>query len=65
MAVLEQIEGAIAYGDTLAPRPEAERDKQLRATLESAHHWLHQRLHRQGIFHQHIPLHGHDQAREH
>jgi hypothetical protein len=65
MAVLEQIEGAIAYVDTLAPRPEAQRYKQLRATLESAHNRLHQRLHRQGIFHLHTPLHGYDQAREH
>jgi hypothetical protein len=62
MAVLEQIEGAIAYVDTLAPRPEARRYKQLRATLESAHNRLHQRLHQQGIFHQHTPLHGHDRA---
>ena len=30
MAALEATEGAIAYGDTLAPRPEAQRDKQLR-----------------------------------
>ena len=62
MAVLEQIEGAIAYVDTLAPRPEAQRYKQLRATLESAHNRLHQRLHQQGIFHRHTPLHGHDAA---
>jgi hypothetical protein len=65
MAVLEQIEGAIAYVDTLAPRPEARRYRQLRATLESAHNRLHHRLHRQGVFHQHTPLHGHDRAREH
>jgi hypothetical protein len=65
VAVLEQIEGAIAYVDTLAPRPEALRYKQLRATLESAYNRLHQRLHRQGIFHQHTPLHNHDEAREH
>jgi hypothetical protein len=65
MAVPEQIEGAIAYVDTLAPRPEARRYKQLRATLESAHNRLHQRLHQQGVFHQHTPLHGHDRAREH
>ena len=65
MAVLEQIEGAIAYVDTLAPRPEARRYKQLRATLEGAHNRLHQRLHQQGIFHQHTPLHEHDRAREH
>jgi hypothetical protein len=65
MAVLEQIEGAIAYVDTLAPRPEARRYKQLRATLETAYNRLHQRLHRQGVFHQHSPLHGHEHAGEH
>jgi hypothetical protein len=65
MAVLEQIEGAIAYGGTLARRPGAQRDKQLRATLENAHNRLYQRLHWQGVFHRHTPLHGHDQAREH
>jgi hypothetical protein len=65
MAVLEQIEGAIAYVDTLAPRPEAQRYKRLRATLESAYNRLHQRFHQQGVYHQHTPLHRHDAAREH
>jgi hypothetical protein len=65
MAVLEQIEGAIAYVDTLAPRPEAQRFKQLRATLESAYNRMHQRLHQQGVFHKHTPLHRHDAGREH
>lgn len=65
MTVLEQIEGAIAYVDTLAPRPEALRFKQLRATLEAAHNQLHQRLHRAGVFHQHTPLHTHDAPHEH
>jgi hypothetical protein len=64
-AVLEQIEGAIAYVDTLAPRPAAQRYKQLRATLESAHSGLHQRLHQQGVFHRHTPLHRHDAPHEH
>jgi hypothetical protein len=63
--VLEQIEGAIAYVDTLAPRPEARRYKQLRATLEAAHNRLHQRLHQQGIYHQHNPLHEHTRSHEH
>ena len=63
--VLEQIEGAIAYVDTLAPRPEAQRFRQLRATLEAAHNQLHQRLHRAGVYHQHTPLHAHDAPREH
>ncbi len=51
MAVLEQIEGAIAYVDTIAPRPDAVRFKRLRATLESAYSRLHQRMHSQGLFH--------------
>ncbi len=65
LTVLEQIEGAIAYVDTLAPRPEAIRYKQLRATLESAHNRLHQRMHRAGVYHQHTPLHDHEHPREH
>ncbi len=65
MAELEQIEGAIAYVDTLAPRSEVQRNKQLRATSESDHNRLHQRLHRQGVFHLHTPLYGYDRAREH
>ena len=65
MLVLEQIEGAIAYVDTLAPRPEARRFKQLRATLEAAHNQLHQRMHQAGIFHRHTPLHDHTHAHEH
>ena len=64
-AVLEQIEGAIAYVDTLATRPEATRYKRLRADLEAAHRRLHQRLHREGIFHHHAPLHSADAPREH
>jgi hypothetical protein len=61
-AVLEQIEGAIAYVDTLAPRPELQRFKQLRATLEGAYNRMHQQMHKQGHYHQHIPLHHHDSA---
>jgi len=57
--VLKQIEGTIAYIDTMAPRPEAERFRQMRATLEGAYNRLHQRMHRQGMFHQHTPLHDH------
>ena len=64
-AILEQIEGAIAYVDTLAPRPDALRYKQLRATLEAAHNRLHQRMHQQGVYHQHTPLHDHQHPREH
>ena len=57
--MLEQIEGAIAYVDTLAPRPAARQFKKIRATIEAAHNRLHQLMHRQGIYHKHNPLHEH------
>lgn len=59
LSVLEQIEGSLAYVDTLAPRPEAQRYKRLRSTLESAYNRLHQQLHRHGVFHRHEALPGH------
>jgi len=57
-AVLAQIEGALAYVDTIAPRPAVQQFKQLRVTLEGAYNRLHQRMHQQGIYHQHTNLHG-------
>jgi len=59
-AVLTQIEGALAYVDTLASRPAAERFRQLRATIASAHQRLHQRMHQHGLMHQHTPTQLHD-----
>ncbi|MCY4466125.1 MAG: CehA/McbA family metallohydrolase [Chloroflexi bacterium] len=59
MAVLEQIEGALAYIDTLATRSEAQQYKRVRASVAAAHNRLHQLMHRQGIYHQHTPLHEH------
>ena len=64
MAVLDQIQGAIAYVDTLAPRAEARRFRELRATLESAHNRLHRRMHAAGVYHRH-PLHDPAQPHEH
>jgi len=62
--VLDQIQGAIAYVDTIAPRPDARRFRELRATLESAYNRLHQRMHAAGIYHHH-PLHDPGQPHEH
>lgn len=59
IAVLEQIEGAIAYVDTLAPKPAVRQYKKIRAAIEAAHTRLHQLMHRQGIYHEHNPLHEH------
>jgi hypothetical protein len=64
MAVLDQIQGAIAYVDTIAPRPEARRFVELRATLETAYNRLHQRMHAAGVYHRH-PLHDPAQPHEH
>jgi hypothetical protein len=64
-ALLDQIEGALAYLDTLAPPAEARRRRQLRATLEAAYGRLHQRLHRAGVYHRHAPLHDPGRAHEH
>ena len=65
MVVLEQIEGAIAYIDTLAPRPEAIQYKKLRATIEAAHNQMHQRMHQHGVYHEHTVLHDHIDHHEH
>jgi hypothetical protein len=65
LAVLDQIEGALAYVDTLAPRAEAQQLRRVRARLESAHNRLHQRLHARGVFHRHTPLHSHEAPHQH
>jgi hypothetical protein len=64
-AVLGQIEGAIAFVDTVAARPAAQRFAQMRATLVAAHNRLHARMHEHGVAHDHPPLHRPDQPREH
>jgi hypothetical protein len=62
IAILEQIQGAIAYVDTIAPRPDARRFTALRATLETAYNRLHQRMHAAGVYHRHAL---HDPAEPH
>jgi hypothetical protein len=62
IAVLEQIEGALAYVDTLAPRPDAQRYKLMRASLEAAHNRLHTRLHQHDMLHRHTPTMAHDRS---
>lgn len=64
MTVLDQIQGAIAYVDTLATRPDSRRLRALRATLETAYNRLHQRMHAAGIYHRH-PLHDAAEPHEH
>jgi hypothetical protein len=63
--VLEQIEGAVAFVDTIATRPEAERFRQLRATLEAAHERLLGRMRAAGVEPPKPPLHNPSSPREH
>lgn len=65
VSVLAQIEGSIAYMDTLAPRSDEARHARLRAALEHAHHRLHHRLHELGASHHHAPAHSVHIEREH
>jgi len=59
VTILEQIEGALAYLDTVGTRAETRAYKRMRLVLESAHRRVHNRLHAQGHFHEHTPLEDH------
>ncbi|MGQ9608299.1 MAG: CehA/McbA family metallohydrolase [bacterium] len=60
ITILEQIEGAIAFIDTIATKAQANAYKAIKMTLTSAHRALHNRMHQNGIFHDHTPLDEHD-----
>lgn len=53
VTILDQIEGAMAYVDTVGTRAEDRVVRRMRLVLESAHRTLHNRLHRQGYYHEH------------
>lgn len=55
VSILEQIEGAMAYLDSIGTRAEDRAYKRMRLVLESAHRSLHNRMHRQGHYHDHTP----------
>ena len=59
VTILEQIEGAIAYFDTLGTRADARARKRMRLVLTSAHRKLHNRMHELGLGHVHTPVHDH------
>ena len=53
VTILEQIEGALAYLDTIGTRAEDQAYKRMRLVLESAYRELHNRMHQQGYYHGH------------
>ena len=55
VTILEQIEGAIAYLDTVGTRADDRAYKRMRLVLTSAHRSLHNRMHQLGQYHDHSP----------
>ena len=56
VTILEQIEGALAYLDTVGTRADQVAYKRMRMVLTSAHRSLHNRMHQVGYYHDHTPL---------
>jgi hypothetical protein len=63
VTILEQIEGALAYLDTVGTRPDDRAYKRMRLVLESAHRAFHNRMHQMGHFHDHTPVKDHIEHR--
>lgn len=61
VTILEQIEGALAYMDTVGTRAEDAAYKRMRLVLTSAHRSLHNRMHQLGAFHAHTPVTDHSE----
>ncbi|MEY9104477.1 hypothetical protein ABH999_000673 [Bradyrhizobium yuanmingense] len=55
LTILAQIEGAMAYIDSIGTRADSARRKQMRLVLESAYRRLHNQFHESGLDHHHSP----------
>ncbi|MBD3240056.1 MAG: hypothetical protein GF331_05680 [Chitinivibrionales bacterium] len=64
MTILEQIEGAMAYMDTVGTRAETKAYKRMRLLLTSVHRELHNRMHRAGHYHEHTAVADHREHHE-
>ena len=64
VTILEQIEGALAYLDTVGTRAETAAYRRMRLVLEGAHRMLHNRMHAQGHFHEHTTAEDHAEHRK-
>ena len=63
LSILEQIEGTLAYVDTVGTRAETEQFKRIKMVLESVHRKLHNRMHQLGHDHDHTA--GEDHSEHH
>jgi len=59
VTILDQIEGALAYLDTVGARAEDDVYKRLRLKLTAVHRNLHNELHQRGQYHEHTPMTAH------
>jgi len=59
LTILDQIEGAMAYMDTIGTKAEDDAFKRMKMVLTSAHRTLHNRMHAMGHFHRHTPVNDH------
>ena len=61
LTILDQIEGSMAYLDTLGTRANDQAYKRMKMVLTSAHRIIHNRMHEAGYFHQHTPTNEHSE----
>jgi hypothetical protein len=61
ITILEQIEGALAYLDTIGTRAKDVAYKRMQLVLTSAHRSLHNRMHHLGLYHDHTPVMNHQE----
>jgi hypothetical protein len=64
VTILEQIEGALAYLDTVGTRAETRAYRRMRLILEGAHRRIHNQMHQMGHFHEHTPVEDHPEHHE-
>ncbi|MBT3381122.1 MAG: CehA/McbA family metallohydrolase [Lentisphaerae bacterium] len=63
LTILQQVEGALAYLDTIGTRAEDKAYKRMRMVLTGAHRKLHNRMHAEGVFHEHSVTEDHAEHR--
>jgi hypothetical protein len=61
ITILEQIEGALAYLNTIGTRAQDIANKRMCQVLLSAHRGLHNRMHQLGYYHEHSPVTDHSE----
>jgi hypothetical protein len=64
LTILDQLEGSLAYLDTIGTRAETAAYRRMRLLLTAAHRRLHNRLHRLGRYHRHAPTRDHAEHRK-